>query len=102
MAGDHAINPIGAEMLSPAAPATIATMDFPTFLNTVMVEGGPRATRGYSLDHGVDEEALVRYANGAVSVSEREEIQALIGRCAWARQFVIANIKQQRRKRSAA
>lgn len=88
-------------MLSPAAP-TIATMDFPTFLNTIMANGGTRATRGYSLDHGVDEEALVRYANGAVSVSEREEIEALIGRCAWARQTVVEYIKHKRLWRSAA
>ena len=88
-------------MLSPATP-TIATMDFPTFLNTVMANGGTRATRGYSLDHGVDEEALVQYVNGAVSVSEREEIGALIGRCAWARQVVVSLMKQRRRKRSAA
>ncbi len=88
-------------MLSPAAPA-IATMDFPTFLDTIMANGGTRATRGYSLDHGVDEEALVQYMNGAVSVSEREEVEALLARCSWARQFIVVNIKHQRRKRSAA
>jgi hypothetical protein len=87
-------------MLSPAAP-TIATMDFPTFLNTVMANGGTRATRGYSLDHGVDEQALVQYLNGAVSVSERNEIESLIGRCAWARHFHGANNKNNRRRSAA-
>ena len=89
-------------MLSPAAAPSIATMDFPTFLTEIMANGGTRATRDYSLDHGVDEEALVRYANGAVSVFEREEIEGLIGRCAWARQIVVDTIKWKRKKRSAA
>jgi len=88
-------------MPSPATP-TIATMDFPTFLTEIMANGGTRATRGYSLDHGVDEEALVRYANGAVSVSEREEIEGVIGRCAWARLTVDKYIKHKRIWKDAA
>jgi len=63
-----------------------------------------RSTRSYALDHGFDEQALVRYASGACGMYERSEIEALIGRCEWARQFVVKWIKQQRRRkqRSAA
>lgn len=88
-------------MLSPAAPS-IATMDFPTFLTEIMANGGTRATRDYSLDHGVDEKALVHYANGAVSVSEREEIEGVIGRCSWARRVVAEYIKHKRIWKDAA
>ena len=87
-----------------AAPAT-HSLTFPEFLDYVM-RGGERGTRSYSLDHGIDETALIRYANGAVSTYERQEIQEIISRCAWAREFVVNIVKQKRKrnqtKRSAA
>ena len=88
-------------MLSPATPS-VATMDFPTFLNTVMLHGGLRNTKDYALDHGVDEAALVRFANGAASVYEHETIQRVVNNCEWARGFITSYIKSRRRKRVAA
>lgn len=84
-------------MLTPLAPTTsVATMDFPTFL-THLGNGGRRATRDYSLDHGVDEAALVHYVNGVFSVYERKEIEGVISRCAWAREFLVHYLKEKRR-----
>jgi hypothetical protein len=77
-------------------------MDFPAFLQTAFDHGGCRGGKSYALDHGVDEVALVRYANGAVSVYERREIQGVISRNEWARNFVIDHVKRQRAKRNAA
>ncbi len=83
-------------MLTPMAPTpSVATMDFPTFL-THLANGGRRATRDYSLDHGVDEAALVQYVNGAFSVYERMEIEAVISRCVWAREFLVHYLKEKR------
>ena len=61
-------------------------------------------TRTYALDHGVDEETLVRYANGVISDGERVTVEGVIGRCSWAREFVIDRVKRRKRqrKRSAA
>jgi hypothetical protein len=63
-----------------------------------------RSSRPHSLDHGVDEQALVRYSDGAVSVGERQIIQAVLSQCSWAHKFVIGRVKRRRPqgKRSAA
>lgn len=64
----------------------------------------PRSMRTYALDHGVNEQALVRYTNGALSDDERETVIGMVARCKWAHEFVVALVKQRRRhkKRDAA
>ena len=89
-------------MLLTATPEP-ETTSFPAFLTEVMQRGqSVRSQKHYALDHGVDEAALSRYASGAVSVYERQEIQNVLIRCDWARNYVIDLVKNQRRKRSAA
>ncbi len=89
-------------MLSPAAPtAPTKHMDFPAFVDWLF-SGGSRSDRTYALDNGVDETALIRYANGAASAYERSEIQNIISRCRWAQQFVVDYVKQKRVKKDAA
>ncbi|MHC4180280.1 MAG: hypothetical protein ACYSWU_22475 [Planctomycetota bacterium] len=87
---------------SVATPAS-HSLTFPEFLDYLM-KGATRGTRSYALDHGVDEPALIRYANGAVTVYEREEIQDVLSRCAWARDYVVNYVKWKRTRsnRSAA
>jgi hypothetical protein len=55
-------------------------------------------SRAYARDLGLDEPALLRYASGAVSMYERQEIEQLVLRCEWARDFVIDHMKRQRKK----
>lgn len=86
--------------------ASVATpsahsLTFPEFLD-YMMKGGTRGTRDYALDHGVDETALARYASGAVSTYERQEIQNVLARCDWAREYVVNLVKRKRSKRNAA
>ena len=89
-------------LLTTRSPKTsTSAMTFPEFLDHLLV-GGERGTRSYALDHGVDETALIRYANGAVSAYERAEITAVISRNAWAKDFVVQVVKQKRKQQAAA
>jgi hypothetical protein len=83
-----------------ASPAPAGT----TFegLLTSATRHDARNSKNYALDHGVDETVLVRYANGAVSTYEHREIQSVIARCKWARDFVVDQVKRKRVVRSAA
>lgn len=56
--------------------------------------------RDYSLDLGVDEKALERYASGACSLYEREEIHQVLSKSKWAMNYVTNLVKSQRRLRS--
>lgn len=76
-------------------------MTLPEFLGYISA-GGARGTRHYAHERGVDEAALIRYANGAVSNYERAEIAAIISRNEWARDFVVQEIKQKRKSAAAA
>ena len=80
---------------------TTTSQSFPEFLDFLM-RGGTRSTRSYSLDHGVDETALARYVSGAVSVYERQEIQNVIARNDWAKNYVVDLVKKRRCLRSVA
>ena len=82
--------------------ATPETPTFPELLTEAMRGPRFRSSRQHALDHGVDEMALTRYAGGAVSASERAEIQNVLTSCDWAMKFVIDLVKSRRRKRSAA
>jgi hypothetical protein len=83
-------------------PAT-TTMSFPAFVEEAMSRGrSVRSQKEHALDLGVDEAALIRYANGAVSAYERTEIQNVIANCDWAREIVINQVKNKRRHRNAA
>ena len=55
-----------------------------------------RNSRDYALDHGVDKEALKRYATGAISVYERREIDAIVAKCRWAMDHVVSLVKARR------
>jgi hypothetical protein len=87
-------------MLSPATPA-IRAMDFPTFLTSLTL-GGRSSTKHYATNLGVDEAALIRYANGAVSTYEQKRINRVLAKSEWARRFVIDHVKRQRNQRSVA
>jgi len=88
-------------MLTTATPTTESS--FPKFLadasayNQRVLSG-----KSYAHDHGVDETALLRYANGAVSVYERREIEEVVARCAWALDWVVNYVKNKRETRQAA
>lgn len=83
--------------------ATPETPSFPALLMEAAKFGtSVRSRKQYALDHGVDETALIRYANGAVSVYERREIESVLSRCDWARNFVVDLVKNRRRKKDAA
>lgn len=57
-----------------------------------------RRDRACALNHGVDESALLRYANGAVSVSSaRESITHVVGFNQWSRERVVHYVKRKRK-----
>lgn len=86
-----------------AKPAN--TQTFETLLISAM-GSGLRDSREYALDFGVDETALVRYANGAVcDGGERRAIEHVVSRNRWSREFVVNHVKRKRtneRSRNAA
>lgn len=55
-------------------------------------------TRGSALDHGFNEQALLRYANGAVSDDERKHAEQIVLRNDWSCQFVVRHIKHRRER----
>lgn len=55
-----------------------------------------RGSRDYALDRGVDEKALERYATGACSLYEREEIESVIARNKWSLDYVVQYVKSRR------
>jgi hypothetical protein len=57
-----------------------------------------RGTRECALDLGVDEMALLRYASGAVSTYERQEIQNVLVRNEWAMNYVVRAVKDRRKQ----
>lgn len=73
-----------------------------TFPELVTESSGMRDARTYALDFGVDEEALVRYANGAFCDEERQSIQRVIARNKWAMEFVVNHVKRKRKKNRVA
>jgi hypothetical protein len=91
-------------MLLTATPETpTAAPTFPALLEEAMRQSSSaRSRRQYSLDHGIDETALIRYANGAVSTYERREIEGVLTKCDWARNYVVDLVKNRRVKRDAA
>lgn len=89
-------------MLTTATATPANEMSFPEFLEEALSRGSPVRHKQYSLDHGVDETALIRYANGAVSTYERSEVEAVLTKCDWARDFVVNLVKNKRVLRNAA
>jgi len=87
---------------APLSASPCAAHDFETFLTTAIRQGRASETRGYALDHGVDETALVRYANGAVCDEERRDIEAVVSRNRWSREYVVDLVKSKRKNRVAA
>ena len=61
-----------------------------------------RGSRDYALDYGVDEEALICYADGAVA--DDGGITGVLVCCEWATKFVVERVKRRRlqKQRSAA
>lgn len=66
---------------------------FPELLNLVMTA---RDTRDHALELGVDETALIRYADGAVCDGEHRIITGVLAKNRWALSFVADRIKQRR------
>ena len=85
---------------TPAAAAA-TSVTFPELV-TESIASGVRDARTYALDFGVDEEALVRYANRALCDEERQSIQRIIARNKWAREFVVNHVKRKRKKNRVA
>lgn len=85
---------------TPAAPSP-APRTFETLLETAM-RCDPTAKRGYALDHGVNEPALVRYTNGAVGDEERRVIEHVVARNQWSRDYIVDLVKSRRKNRVAA
>ena len=50
----------------------------------------------HALNSGVDPESLIRYASGALSVSEREDVESLLSHSSWAMGRVIALVRSRR------
>lgn len=70
---------------------------FETLLLDAM-QSGSRDARGYALDFGIDETALIRYADGAVcDGEERRAIEHVICRNRWSRDFVVSHVKRKRK-----
>ena len=90
------------QMLLTATPPTTSPGSFESLVDTAMRGRRPQSERHYALDHGVDEPALSRYASGAVSVYERYEIECVIAKCVWARNYVVDLVRDSRRVRNAA
>lgn len=89
-------------LIATPTPA-MTSMSFPAFLEEAMLRGrSVRSQKTHALDLGVDEAALIRYANGAVSAYERTEIEHVIANCDWARKIVVNQVKNKRRHRNAA
>ena len=74
-------------------------LDFTAFLTEAFAA---RGSRTHATDYGVNETALLRYTSGAVSMYERKEIEGIIARNDWARNYNVGHMKHRRRKRSAA
>jgi hypothetical protein len=83
---------------TPSSPAKPGRTAFENLVTDAMRGASQLRQRDYALDHGVDEQALVGYATGALSVYERKEIEQIIIRCEWARKFVVDHIKEQRKE----
>jgi len=79
----------------PVATPTLraATEEFESLLARA---ANHRGTRSQSLDHDIDEQALVRYSDGAVSVGERQVVQEFLSCCSWAHKFVVGRVKRRR------
>jgi hypothetical protein len=54
-----------------------------------------RDTRDHALSLGVDETALIRYADGAVCDEERHVLTGVLAKNRWALQYVSNYIKQR-------
>lgn len=84
-------------MLFPATPT------FSDLLTEVVKRGWTaRSRKHYALDRGVNESALLRYADGAVSVYERVTFETVLLNCDWALNFVVDQVKSRREKKGAA
>jgi len=82
---------------TPSQPA--AHKSFEMLLSDALTRG---RTETFALDHGVDHEALIRYANGAVSVYERAQINYVLARCERSRRTVVDLVRERRCERNAA
>jgi len=82
-----------------ASSAPSSKTRFETLLTASL---GTSGTRDHALDMGIDEPALIRYANGAVSVYRRQEIQNVILNNRWSREYVVDYVKSKRKKQAAA
>jgi len=70
---------------------------FPGFFDRAVTRlSAWRNSREYALELGVDEEALERYATGAISMYERSEIEPILVKCQWAMNYVARLAKAQR------
>ncbi len=85
----------------PAGPAATSTpAHFETLLETAM-RSDPRNTRDYALDFGVDEKALIRYADGAIcDEGERRSIERVVSRNRWSQNFIVERVKQKRKRKT--
>lgn len=62
-------------------------------MDTLLTEwANYRLSGEYAADIGLDSQALVRYATGACSVSERQMMESIISRCRWAQQFIAETV----------
>jgi hypothetical protein len=82
--------------------ASSAPSSTPSFEALLTASLGVCETRDYALDLGIDETALIRYANGAVSMYRRREIQHVLLRNSWSRDYVVDYVKSKRVKQVAA
>jgi hypothetical protein len=82
---------ISAPSATPVAPSS--PVSFETLLNLAFTT---RDTRDYAEQHGVDETALVRFADGAVCDEEHRRITAVLAKNAWSLSF-LSNLLKRRR-----
>lgn len=68
---------------------------FPTLLNLAMIT---RDTREHALHLGIDETALIRYADGAVCDEEHRFLTGILAKNRWALDFVVNHIKQRNQR----
>lgn len=79
---------------SAASPATTPSVSFPELLNLAF---SARSTRSYTQLDGLDETALIRYADGAVcDGGEHLRITSLVAKNDWALNFIANHVKQKR------
>lgn len=85
-----------APVAASAAPTSpTSSVSFPELLHLAQTA---RDTRDYALNLGIDESALVRYADGAVCDEEHRIITGVLAKNRWSLDFLKSYLDQKRRR----